>query len=40
MTELVAIITNLMIDQLVDHYSWVLDKEHDDLLADEFVIRL
>jgi uncharacterized protein YuzE len=27
-------------DQLVDHYSWVLDKEHDDLLADEFVIRL
>jgi hypothetical protein len=27
-------------DQLVDHYSWVLDKEHDDLLANEFVIRL
>jgi hypothetical protein len=40
MTELVAIITNLTIEQLVDYYSWVLDKEHDDLLADEFVIRL
>jgi len=27
-------------EQLVDHYSWVLDEEHDDLLADEFVIKL
>ena len=27
-------------DQLVDHYSWVLDEKHDDLLAKEFVIRL
>ncbi len=26
--------------QLVDHYSWVLDEEHDDLLAGEFVIKL
>jgi len=27
-------------EELVDRYSWVLDKEHDDLLADEFVIRI
>ena len=27
-------------EELVDRYSWVLDKEHDDLLADEFVIKL
>ena len=26
--------------QLVDYYSWVLDEEHDDLLAGEFVIKL
>ncbi len=27
-------------EELVDRYSWVLDNEHDDLLADEFVIKL
>ena len=26
--------------ELIENYSWVLDKEHDDLLADEFVIRI
>jgi len=24
--------------ELVDRYSWVLDKEHDDLLKDEFIM--
>ena len=24
--------------ELVDDYSWVLDKEHDRLLKDEFII--
>jgi len=27
-------------EELVDRYSWVLDKKHDDLLAEEFVIRI
>jgi len=26
--------------ELIENYSWVLDKKHDDLLADEFVIRI
>ena len=24
--------------ELVDRYSWVLDKEHDRLLKDEFIM--
>tara|TARA_R110002020_G_scaffold301171_1_gene516659 strand:+ start:997 stop:1272 length:276 start_codon:yes stop_codon:yes gene_type:complete len=24
--------------ELVDRYSWVLDKEHDQLLKDEFIM--
>jgi hypothetical protein len=27
-------------EELVDRYSWVLDKEHDDLLAKPFHITL
>jgi hypothetical protein len=24
--------------ELIDRYSWVLDKEHDRLLKDEFIM--
>ena len=27
-------------EELLENYSWVLDKEHDEYLADEFVIKI
>ena len=27
-------------EELLENYAWVLDKEHDEYLADEFVIKI